>query len=72
MRPRTTSPFSESPRPTTRGLEKYDDLPPAEALKEAWLNPGRHPGWHHKNKAQVRQLMPLVARAIERIVKETK
>lgn len=52
-------------------LEKWDDLPAAEACARAWLDPGPQAGtWHKKAKAEIDYLMPLLARALDRLVLE--
>lgn len=57
--------------PTTpRGLRRYDDLPPAEAVVQAWTSPGPRPDWHHACVAEVRAAMPLLARALDRLADE--
>ena len=42
---------------------------PVKDLIEAWTNPGRCPVYHYAMQDRVRKEMPLVADAIERIVK---
>jgi len=53
------------------GLTKYDHLPPEEALAKAWNDPGVNPAWHHRMQQIVRSQMPVLARALDRLV-ETK
>lgn len=53
---------------TPKGLKKYDDLPPVEAVKKAWSTPGSFPGAHEHAKRVVQDSMPLLFRAIERLV----
>lgn len=54
------------------GLRQYDDLSAAEAVARAWGDPGRYPTWHHRMQQIVRKQMPVLARALDRIVEETK
>lgn len=56
-----------SPRERIRG---YDALPPAEAVAAAWANPGPHPAYHRRMQAEVRQSMPVLARALDRLARE--
>ena len=51
-------------------LRKYDHLPPREAVVEAWVNVGDSPGWHAAAMCHVANVMPLLARAIERLALE--
>lgn len=53
------------------GIRKYDHLPPVEAIVQAWTIKGPQPLYHVRAKGVVAQTMPLLARAIERLVKET-
>jgi len=54
--------------PTTpSGLRKYDHLPPAEAARRAWTTAGNHPEWDAACKDEVRNLLPLLARALDRM-----
>lgn len=55
---------------TAQGLKKYDHLPAAEAILAAWTTPGSHPDWNEACKDEVRNLMPLLARAMDRAVLE--
>lgn len=53
--------------PTTdEGLAKHDELPPLEAIRKAWREPGINPKWHRASKQVVRDAMPLLARALDR------
>ena len=52
------------------GLVKYDDRDPAEAIVYAWTKPGVNPEWHSRQVEYVRESMPLLARAIDRLVEE--
>jgi hypothetical protein len=54
--------------PTTdNGLRKYDHLPAIEAVGLAWNIPGANPSWHRQMQAKVREQMPLLARALDRL-----
>lgn len=54
--------------PTTPdGLCRYDRLPPAEAARRAWTEPGPNPDWHRQMQDEVRRRMPLLVRALERM-----
>lgn len=51
--------------------ERWDDLPAAEAVARAWQDPGprrKHGTWHPTARDEVRQLMPLLARALDRLL----
>lgn len=55
--------------PTTpEGLRKFDHLPPVEAVWRAWTDPGPNVEWHNRAKQQVQDAMPLLARALDRVV----
>lgn len=57
--------------PTTpAGEQRYDHLPAAEAVRAAWTQPGLNPAWHAEAQQVVRDAMPLVARALERLAAE--
>jgi hypothetical protein len=51
-------------------LEKYDHLDAADAVINAWLDPGDNPVWHRVMQKELHETMPLLARAIERLVEE--
>jgi hypothetical protein len=55
---------------TAQGLRQYDRFPAAEAAVLAWDNPGPRPAWHRAMKEEVRNAMPLLARALDRLVGE--
>ena len=51
--------------------EQFDHLPPAEACARAWVSPGppkKAGEWHPRAKAEIERLMPLLARALDRLV----
>lgn len=55
--------------PTTpNGLKMYDHLDAAEAVVKAWTIQGNYPYWHAKQKRELRVSMPLLARALDRLV----
>jgi hypothetical protein len=58
---RRRTPISE------RGMRLYDALPPDEAARRAWVDPGLAPDWHEAMKAEVASHMPLLARALDRL-----
>lgn len=53
---------------TPRGLVGLDHLPPEEALVRAWSEPGAASRWHWMCVQVVRDCMPLLARALDRLV----
>lgn len=53
--------------------ERWDDLPAAEAVARAWMDPGprrTHGTWHPTAKEEVAQLMPMLARGLDRLLRE--
>jgi len=53
--------------PTTpEGLKKFDHLMPMDAILLAWNDPGSNPEWHAAAQKQVADVMPLLARALNR------
>lgn len=51
--------------------EVWDGLPAAEAVARAWRDPGpRHGSWHKHARRDVGDLMPLLARALDRLLLE--
>ena len=57
--------------PVTRsGLRQYDSLPPLDAVLAAWANQGANPTWHQVMQSEVRDSMPLLARALDRLTAE--
>lgn len=59
------------------GLEEleavWDHLPAAEACARAWMVPGpahKHGTWHHSAREEIAYLMPLLARALDRLLVE--
>lgn len=51
-------------------LNMYDGLPPEEAVAAAWTIKGRNPNYHVIKKAEVREAMPLLGRALDRLAEE--
>jgi hypothetical protein len=50
-------------------LAVWDHLPAAEAVARAWLDPGPKSGtWHQHARRDVAELMPLLARALDRLL----
>lgn len=49
-------------------IHKYDHLPPEEAIRKAWFDEGSNVLWHEYMQDQIRKQMPLLGRAIERLV----
>ena len=57
------------PTPVTKeGLAKFDDLSPGEAVLMAWSEPGDNPHYHRMIQDDVRAQMPVLARALDRMV----
>ena len=55
--------------PTTpNGLKMYDHLDAVEAVIKAWTLAGYYPEWHHRQKRELYHDMPLLARALDRLV----
>ena len=55
---------------TPRGLRKFDHLPPCEAVIAAWTSVGSNPSWGSDAIAETRAAMPLLARALDRMVRQ--
>jgi hypothetical protein len=53
---------------TEEGLTAFDDLPAGLAVMLAWSTPGDFPRWHQKMQDNVRNEMPVLARALDRLV----
>lgn len=53
-------------------LEKYDHLPPEQAIIRAWTEGEPSPRWHALAVRDVHNAMPLLARAIDRFVEVVK
>lgn len=65
------APIAVTPH-TATGLRQYDHLSPDEALAAAWANAGPNPEWHLAAQTQLRDTMPVVHRAILRIVERVR
>lgn len=47
----------------------WDGLPAVEAVARAWMQPSpAHGTWHRTARAEVEYLMPLLARALDRLL----
>lgn len=51
-------------------IGQYDHLDPLEAVLQAWNDPGQDPEIAEAAREEVRQVMPLLARALERLAGE--
>lgn len=49
---------------------QFDDLPSGVAVMMAWSEPGIEPEYHEFIKSQVRNSMPVLGRALDRMVEE--
>lgn len=54
----------------SRDIDKYDHLPPLDAVVAAWSNPGRVPAYHAYMQVRLEREWPLLARALDRLVQE--
>lgn len=52
------------------GLTRFDHLPAEEAVLAAWQNSGVNPVWHYRMQQIMRQQMPVLTRALDRLVHE--
>lgn len=50
------------------GLKAYDELSADEAVALAWSEAGVNPTWHFRMQQIVRAQMPVLARALDRMV----
>lgn len=53
-----------------RNFDKYDHLPPREAVVAAWTTPGISRVYHAYMQVQLEREWPLLARALDRLVQE--
>lgn len=53
---------------TSAGLRRYDKLTATQAATQAWHVPGPNPAHHRRAIAQVRAAMPVLARALDRLL----
>ena len=51
-----------------RKFDKYDHLPPLDAVVAAWSNPGRVPAYHAYMQVRLEREWPLLAHALDRLV----
>lgn len=54
-------------------MAMWDGLPAAEAIARAWMDPGdpsRFGTWHRQARIDVEYCMPLLARALDRLLLE--
>lgn len=66
---RRRKPKGVQPTPVTEeGLAQFDDMSPGEAVHMAWSEPGDNPKWHYAMKDAVRGQMPVLGRALDRMV----
>ena len=49
------------------GRTKHDNLPPPSAVVKAWMEPGPYPAYHNRMKQYVRNAMPLLGKALDRM-----
>lgn len=52
------------------GRTVLDHLPPEVALVRAWTEPGSNPRWHRMCVQVVRDCMPVLARALDRLAEQ--
>ena len=57
---------------TPEGLRQFDHLPPEEALAAAWEVHGPRSEWHTFAQVRLQWSMPVVHRAIMRIIADVK
>lgn len=55
---------------TELGMMKFDKMDSLDAALAAWNDPGKHPSWHKICQDNVRQAMPLLAKALDRASRE--
>lgn len=60
----------ESEMETVRrdSIERYDGFAPGEAIILAWSESDGFPRWHRQMQDEVRKNMPVLARALDRMV----
>lgn len=54
---------------TRKGLKQFDWMTPEQAVLNAWTQVGGNFNYHFKMMQEVREAMPLLARALDRMVK---
>ncbi len=52
-------------------IMKYDHLSPKLAVVAAWTIKGNNPLWHERMQDEVHKMMPLLARALDRLASES-
>lgn len=55
---------------TAKGLTQFDHLPASEAVLRAWTEPGVRPTWHRQRQGDLRDTMPVLAHALDRLARE--
>lgn len=53
-------------------ITMYDSIPPEEAAAAAWTEYGSNPRQHKSAQEELRKSMPLLARALDRLVDSQK
>ncbi|QED11593.1 hypothetical protein PP914_gp103 [Arthrobacter phage Qui] len=53
-------------------LEQFDGLTAIEAVAKAWTDSGGLPTWQYRMQQIVRTNMPVLGRALDRLVEENK
>lgn len=53
-------------------ITMYDGLPPEEAVVRSWADYGSNPRHHIEQQDKLRKSMPLLARALDRLVDSQK
>lgn len=53
-------------------LDQFDGLTAIEAVAKTWSEPGEFPTWHYRMQQIVRKTMPVLGRALDRLVEENK
>lgn len=56
---------------SVEGLRNLDQLPVDEALLQAWTAPDQEPQLRQAAQDQIREVMPLLARALDRLVRKS-
>lgn len=62
-----TTTWKESVEALPAGLGMYDGLSPEQAVKAAWLNAGINPDYHADVLAKIREMAPILGRALDRL-----
>ena len=56
---------------TKEGLAQFDSLPAIMAVAKAWSDSGEYPVWHYRMQQIVRKTMPVLGRALDRLIEES-